>query len=1007
MALVKTPVDINFAKGLDTKSDSKQVPIGKFLSLKNSVFDTEGRLTKRYGFPKITEIPNDSQTTLTTLNDNLIATGSNLYAYSQDTNSWLNRGTVQPVDLSVQSLVRNSASQAGADIAVADSGLSCLAYIDGSTACYLILDSNTGQQVVSRTTLPTTAVAPRAFVLGKYFIVTYLVTITATPHLQYIAIPISAPSAPLAAADISVSVSGLSAGYDAVVANNSLYVAWEGASNTVKVTYLSSTLIVASAVTMTTQDADLMSVVADISGPTPVIRVSFWDSVSEDGYTAAYSSNLAEILAPTQFLTNTVINQITGVAEDGTLSLFYEVFNNYDDTGAYPDTVRTDYIARKTVTIIGGVGAQVVLLRSVGLASKAFIADSGVYYFLATYGESNQPTYFLVSDSSDIYMRLAYANGGGYMTTQVLPTINRIDDTYYVPYRIKDFLAPVNKGTSLPSGSPTTAIYTQTGINLAKFQINTSGQYSSEIANALHLTGGQLWEYDGVKPVEHGFHVWPENVASATTTGAGGLIAQTYYYAFCYEWTDNQGNIHRSAPSIPKVQVTTTGSSTNTLYVPTLRLTYKVTPNAVRVVGYRWSTAQPVYYQFTSITSPTLNSTTVDYVTITDANADSAILGQTLLYTTGGVIENIAAPASTHSALFKNRLFVIDAEDENLLWYSKPVLQNTPVEMSDLQTVYVSPTTGSQGSTGPSKCLAAMDDKLIIFKRNALYYMVGNGPDITGANNDFVDPVYITSSVGCANPSSIALIPNGLMFQSDKGIWLLGRDLSTTYIGSPVEAFNSNTVLSANAIPDTNQVRFVLDNDITLVYDYFYGQWGAFSSNSVVSSTLYDGKHTYLTSYGDVLQQTPGYYIDGSTPVLLSFTTGWVNVAGLQGYERLYYMHLLGSYISPFKLNVSIAYDYNPSAVQSTVITPDNYTVPYGDEALWGSGAAWGGVGNVFTARLFPERQKCEAFQITVQEVFDPQFSTAPGEGLTLSGLQLTVGVKKGTRTSKASQSFG
>jgi hypothetical protein len=647
-----------------------------------------------------------------------------------------------------------------------------------------------------------------------------------------------------------------------------------------------------------------------------------------------------------------------------------------------------------------------VILRSVGLASKPIINNS-VIYVVATYGESNQPTYFLIDSSGAIYMRLAYSNGGGYETNQVLPTISSINNRFYVPYLIKDFLASVNKATNNVTGTPVNAIYTQTGINLAKFAINMTGQYSSEIASVLHLTGGQLWEYDAVKPVEHGFQVWPENVQSTTSTGSGDITAGTYFYQFCYEWTDNQGLLHRSAPSIPIKQDTTTPSSTNTLYVPTLRLTYKIAPNPVRIVGYRWSVAQQVYYQFTSLTSPVLNDPTVDYVVITDTNADSAILGQTLLYTTGGVLENIAAPASIASALFNNRLWLIDAEDQNLLWYSKQVIEGVPVEMSDLLTFYVAPTSGAQGSTGSITAISAMDDKLIIFKKDAIYYVTGSGPDNTGANSGYSDAIFITSSVGCNNPNSIVLMPQGLMFQSNKGIWLLGRDLNTKYIGDGVEAYNNQPVLSAKSVPATNYVLFILSNSVTLMYDYYVGQWGTHSNKQALSSTLFNNVLTYLTQQGTVLQEASGSYTDDSSPVLVSLTTSWINMAGLQGYERFYFMYLLGTYYSPYKLNVQLAYDYNPNASQSIIVSPDNFASAWGGESQWGSGGPWGGPGNTFEARIFPQIQKCESFQVTISEQYDSTLGQAAGQGLSLSGLNMVIGVKKGYRVQKASKSFG
>jgi hypothetical protein len=1031
MPLQKTPVAINFVKGIDTKTDPYQLSVGSFLTLVNSVFTTTGRLTKRNGFSNITTLPNTDQTTLTTLNDNLIATGSNLYSFSQDTDQWLNKGIVQPVQLATKSLVRVSTSQTGADAAVTSNGLTCLAYTDsGGGSYYQVSDSNTGEQIVSRQILSSSAINPRVFILGPYFIVTFVASVAGTPHLQYIAIPIANPTSPGVASDISASLSSINAGYDAYSINNILYVAWGGAAATVQIVMLPVNLIVSAPVTITTSASDLMSVTADITRQR--IFISFWDSSANNGYSIAFDYLLTQVMAKTQIITATPIAEITSLATNGVLTVFYENINSYNTAPSTdPNTSRTDFISTVTVTLpvsgtgVGTVSATTIVLRSVGLASKAFYGAAGTIYMLVAYGDtkqssaandSNQPTYFLIDSLGNIYMRLAYSNGGGYVANQVLPNVSFINGSYYVPYLLTDFLATVNKGTNLPTGTPTSAIYTQTGVSLAIFSLNTVGQHSSEIAGALHLTGGQLWEYDGVKPVEHGFHVWPENISATNVTTGGSIGAGTYYYQFTYEWTDNQGNLHRSAPSIP-ITITTTGStSTNTIYVPTDRLTYKqpfISPpnplvtNPIRIVGYRWSVAQQVYYQFTSVTSPTINDTTVDYVTIVDTLSDASILGQTLLYTTGGVVEDIAAPASIASALFNNRLFLIDAEDRNLLWFSKQVIESVPVEMSDLLTLYVAPTSGAQGSTGPMTALGAMDDKLIIFKKDAIYYINGNGPDNTGANSSFSDPVFITGTVGCANPNSIVLIPNGIMFQSDKGIWLLGRGLDTTYIGAPVEGFNSSIVESATAIPATNQVRFVLQNNVTLMYDYFFNQWGTHTNISATSATLYQSAHTYLNIYGQIYQEQSNTYVDGSTPVLMSLTTSWINIAGLQGYERFYFANLLGTYYTPFKLNVSLAYDYNSSASQAIQVLPENYVANWGGEAQWGSGGPWGGPGNVFSARLFPDKQKCQSFQMSIQEVFDPSLGQAAGQGLTLSGLAMIVGVKKGYRTQSAAKSFG
>lgn len=1007
MALNKQSLAINFKSGLDLKTDPLQVSPGRFLRLENSIFTKGGLLQKRNGYGQLTPISDNQSDHLVTFNGGLTAIGSILRDYSEGSATWVDKGALQPATLSVLPAVRSPTNQTQVDSATAANGLSCIVFTDvndtTTTYKYTIIDSNTGQVIIPSTVIPVTSGtitgSPRIFTLGKYFIIILSMSIASVDRLQYVTINSTNPT--IISSNVNISsqyTPSPETAFDGHVVNNTLYLAWNATDvgGAVRVCYITSTLTISSQAVFGGYVATTITVAADTTNQ-PVLYISFYDSATQDGYTGVLDASLNIITSPVQIITGEDVANLASTAQNSVASVFYEINNTY----TYDVAIPTNYIDTVTVTQAGVVGTPSTLIRSVGIASKAFIIND-ITYFLTIYQSDYQPSYFLCNGSGDVVGKLAYSNAGPYIIAG-LPNAVVNDSTVSIPYLFKDLIQGVNK----EQGAANTAgVYSQTGINIATFDLLPNTLSSSEIAGGLHLSGGILWFYDGVKPVEDGFLLWPDSVEATAQTASGSMAEQLYYYIATYEWMDAAGNIQRSAPSIPATVTLGTGENQATINIPTLRLTYKI-ESPVKVVLYRWGLANQTYYQVTSITSPLLNDPTVDYVTFVDTQADATILGNSILYTTGGVIENIAPPATSNVALYKSRLFLIDAEDKNKLWYSKQVIENTPVEMSDLFTIYVAPTIGAQGNTGELKLLAALDDKLILFKKNAIYYLTGNGPDNTGANNDFSEPVFITSTVGSENPNSLVFTPVGLMFQSDKGIWLLGRDLSTSYIGAPVEDFNSATVLSALAIPGTNQVRFTLDNGYTLMYDYYFDQWGTFTNIPALSSTLYNSLHTYINSFGQVYQETPGVYLDGANPVLLSFTTGWLNLAGLQGFERAYYLYLLGTYKTPHKITVQVAYDYNPSPTQATVISPDNYSVAYGVDPLYGGEGNYGGQSTVEQWRVFLNQQKCQAFQLTIKESFDPSFGAVAGAGFTLSGMNIILGIKSSYPRLKPSRSAG
>lgn len=1133
----KQPINVSFAQGVDTKTDPKQVQIGKFLSLQNSVFTNGGELQKRNGYKQLASLPSSNYSYLTTFHDDLTAVGKNIAAYNIPNSSWVSKGQIEPLSLSTLPVIRNNLNQTSMDIAVAPNGLACVVYLENNAGSisnkYAVYDSTTGQNIIAPSfVIPSSGTISggmRVFILGTYFLIISTYTTGGNSFLQYYAIDYTNVANTVGPQTLSNAYTPFSTlSWDAVVApNGNLYYAYNvtAGGQKIEVSYLTPGFINTGLLIYSGASATMMNLCVDTTS-TPVIYLAYYAPTS--AFVLAFDQSLTTVMPPVRILTAIVLANITCAAQNGTCTVFYEDVNAY----SYDSTIPTNFVGVTTVTpnattftsvftsgaatitassatglssgeflvdvttpanIAAGTtftisGTTLTLsnntagnsasspgdtlravrvvqgtisLRSVGLASKAFIYN-GVIYYLATYQSSYQPTYFLVNGSLStsaapvIAAKLAYSNGGGYLTTG-LPNVPQNGAVANFGYLFKDLIQAVNKNTNVPSGSQTAGIYSQTGVNMATVTFGTSLLDTIEIGNDLHISGGFLWMYDGYLPLEHNFFLWPDNVevatqadpvttgnttnlsksvtslasvagiavgmhvtgtgiqsgtlvtaiagttitlslaATATNTGTtltftGNQVAQQYYYQVTYEWTDNQGNAFRSAPSIPVSVTTSGGNSSVVVNIPTLRVTMK-TANPVKIVIYRWSVAQQNYYQVTSITSPLLNDPTVDQVQYIDGASDATILGNNLIYTTGGVVEDVNAPASNLFTLFDSRLWLVDAEDPNLVWFSKQVIESTPVEMSDLFTIYIPPNVGTNVNTGPITSIATMDDKILFGKANAWVYINGAGPDNTGANNGYSQAIFITSTVGCTNQRSIVLTPNGLMFQSDKGIWLIDRGLSVSYIGAPVQSYTQGvTVTSAVLVPETTQVRFTLSSGITLMYDYFYEQWGTFNT-SAISSCIFQDLHTLINGSAVVTQENPGSYLDITTPVTMSFQTGPIRLGDVQNYQRVWFFYLLGSYYSPHYLALSMTYDYEPTSSQTVTIQPGAEPgIAAGNTEMW---------------RIFPTRQRCQAISLTLQETYDSTLGPSAGAGLTLSSVNFICGFKRGFRPQAAAQSAG
>lgn len=1065
MPLPKETVTFNFSSGLDTLDDPNQLPLGRFVSLNNVVFVKNssgevGALKKRNGFQPLSS-------TLSTVsficnyNDTIMGLGQGtIQQFSPSVSSWINHGFYQPLTLGVQSIVKNSYSNAQQDSTIASNGIGCVAYniADGFGTCkYALFDSASGQNVSPPSILPvisTTSFAlgqPKTFTLGSSFFIVYGVMGSGISQLISTQVNSNYPfnviktgvisnslffSANIGSTFISTVISALAftangAVFDGTIASSNLVLSYVGASpnNNINGAIVTPSFTVSSSlVAIGSFTANCISTCFDPATSTIYSSLGSGFSVSYVGTNYAFAQTFApRTVSVSSTSTNQVgvnglgyfgVTNITSIASGGSLQSFYEVATVYSRSQQIIGVgQRADNLVKRQVSSLGVVGSESVVLFSLGLASKPFYMNGSLYVY-GTYQSNLQSTYFLITSTGAVISKFSAGNGGGYYYYGV-PSVMTSGTTVAVSFLQQDLLVPTNN-TLGSSGFINTVspFYSQVGINQGNFNFTASSISARQAGSSLSINGGFLWSYDGLQSVENNFFLYPEGyglqipigpasegIGSGSTNGI--TTNQAFQYQLVYESMDAQGNTYNSSPNFGNTVLgsPTLGSSgyVNFIYSSSPNLGYRGSVSPVKITLYRWSQGQQIFYKLASyipnITAsasitvalsitptllasqypfglPTPSNFSPDSVFFADYTPDSAIVGNEIIYTNGNVVEDSSAPSFIAMDVWDERLWGISAEDGSV-WYSKPVVADTPIEMDGNFSLFIPPNQTSQGTVQKPLCLAPLDANQIFFCKSSILFINGTGPDLTGTNSQYSEPAQIPSQVGCSNPNSIVQTPYGIMFQSDNGIWMLGRDLSVKYAGKEVEAYNSIPVTAAACVPGTSEVRFSLNNGTRLVYDLLTNQWSTFTGPVVQSGAIVQGIDTILSNTGQVYQETPGVYLDGTSPVTMGFTTGWINLAGaIQGYARAYWMDILGTFQSPHTYTVGIAYDYNPTIIQTATINPYNVV----------------GSGSMVEQWQVPFKyDQCQSFQLTFTEIS----SGTAGAGLMVSGISLTYGKKK------------
>ena len=538
---------------------------------------------------------------------------------------------------------------------------------------------------------------------------------------------------------------------------------------------------------------------------------------------------------------------------------------------------------------------------------------------------------------------------------------------------------------------------------------------SVDVENAWLGTGGFLHGYDGNQVYENNFVVYPairrlKQRSYTHTSYSSGVVggfpnSKTVQYCAIYSWTDANGSLQQSHPSeivsIPTVTGLIAGSTrtvagtsgyvANQVYATTVNTGSgtgaKIRVNTVSsgaIATYTVIEQGSVFYLAGQMPVPA--TLTKSYVTFTDAPADYAKITEipVELYTTPGVPAYNFIGSCTDLARHQNKIYAAGMDDT--VYMSNGIQEGSDVSfVPDIPSYKLS----LPGDPGRITAIASNLDHFIIFTSQNGFYVTGAGPSIIGQGS-FSPPRLFASDQGAKAGAAHTDTPLGVVYQSDRGIYLIGRDMSVAYVGAGVEdTVGAKTAVSMVRHDDDNTIRIMLQaaspgssgTDVYGVYNYYFKQWSifnvAYTSSAHQVAEIYDGtSFQRLTADGKQFKQSTSVYQDhnsaGSslTNYDMQIDTGFISPTGLMKKDRTYRYMILGKYVAAHGLEVEVYNDYDTASPTQT----DSVTLTSAPAGLY-----------LYRAHL--TNQKARGVQLSIV------FSGATA-GATLEGISLEVGMR-------------
>lgn len=511
------------------------------------------------------------------------------------------------------------------------------------------------------------------------------------------------------------------------------------------------------------------------------------------------------------------------------------------------------------------------------------------------------------------------------------------------------------------------------------------------------FTGGMLTMYDGAEASANGVAGFPAITASASNSTGSLTSSASYSLVSVVEYVDAQGNTHQSAPSPPITVVM--GATDDTLTVTT---TYPVNVEGVPRNG----TYKTAVYR-TIANGTTYYRDTVGFIGygLTCTRSDALLATSPILYTQVGETENAYVDCPTAVCADSSRVYAVSGNNRLRVLVSKPLNDGYGVGFFPDYYKEVSQ------DGGPITAIAKMDGKLFAFKQRSCLVASGDGPNITGADDNLGEFYKLSSTVGADDQASVLVCDLGIVAYGRNGFWLIGRDMQAQFIGAGVEDWRLTPPnlrcygMIYNS--DSGEIHCAMGDQGEWVYNVQFGAWSknptvlAYDIAFPTQSTGDTHSAHYISTNPDETDTLPGVYrwgqgydgVDvfedelrataGENLYSMEVETGWLHLAGLQAFQRVYEGRVLGRAITAATIKVYISYDYVDTVVDTFTITSANAT----------------GSSSQMQFKFQPSRQKCQAMKIRIEDVIADD-----SQSIQLVGMSLVIGVKGGAAKLTASK---